>query len=174
MGQWANSLAPRRDVAVALSVNNFQTHYYRIVAWALKVKLLSGDATVHHLTNEKLTLVPRACCRHTTSHIPIPSWPSSMSPYGITRPHWVNAPALVSMTLKSMVKCQDVLNRCTVKWTRSASPALPFLGWLSVWQTLSHSYQTTCAVGTSSLVWHAMVPNTPHVLVPCTQGTRIW
>ena len=43
------------------------------------------------LTNEKSTLVQvMAWCRQATSHYLSQCWPSSMSPYGVTRPQWVN------------------------------------------------------------------------------------
>ena len=45
-----------------------------------------------HFTNERSTLVQvMAWCRQATSHFLSQCWPSSMSPYGITRPQWVNA-----------------------------------------------------------------------------------
>ena len=44
------------------------------------------------LTDDKSTLVQvMASCRQATSHYLSQCWPSSMTPYGITRPQWVNA-----------------------------------------------------------------------------------
>ena len=43
------------------------------------------------LTDDKSTLVQvMAWCRQATSHYLSQCWPSSMSPYGVTRPQWVN------------------------------------------------------------------------------------
>ena len=43
------------------------------------------------LADDKSTLVQvMAWCRQTTSHYLSQCWPSSMSPYGVTRPEWVN------------------------------------------------------------------------------------
>ena len=43
------------------------------------------------LTDDKSTLVQvMAWCRQTTSHYLSQCWPSSMSPYGVTRAQWVN------------------------------------------------------------------------------------
>ena len=43
------------------------------------------------LTDEKSTLVQvMAWCRQATSHYLIQCWPSSMLPFGVTRPQWVN------------------------------------------------------------------------------------
>ena len=44
-----------------------------------------------NLTDDKSTLVQlMAWCCQATSHYLIQCWPSSMSPYGVTRPQWVN------------------------------------------------------------------------------------
>ena len=41
--------------------------------------------------DDQSTLVQvMAWCRHTTSHYLSQSWPRSLSPYGVTRPQWVN------------------------------------------------------------------------------------
>ena len=43
------------------------------------------------LNDDKSTLVQvMAWCRQATSHYLSQCWPSSMSPYGVTRPQWVN------------------------------------------------------------------------------------
>ena len=43
------------------------------------------------LTDDKSTLVQvMAWCRQATSHYLSQCWPRSLSPYGITRPQWVN------------------------------------------------------------------------------------
>ena len=43
------------------------------------------------LTDDKSTLVQvMACCRQTTSHYLNQCWPRFMSPYGVTRPRWIN------------------------------------------------------------------------------------
>ena len=45
------------------------------------------------LTDEKSTLVQvMAWCHQATSHYLSQCWPRSMSPYGVTRPQWVEAP----------------------------------------------------------------------------------
>ena len=42
-----------------------------------------------NLTDDKSTLIQvMAWCRQATSHYLIQFWPSSMSPYGVTRPQW--------------------------------------------------------------------------------------
>ena len=48
------------------------------------------------LTDDKSTLVQvMALCRQATSNYLSQCWPSSMSPYGVTRPQWVNQLILV-------------------------------------------------------------------------------
>ena len=78
-------------------INNFQTklrdrwlRYYREIA----IRWMSLD-----LTDNKSTLIlVMAWCRQATSHYLNQCWPRSMSPYGITRPRWVNSlwPSLAS------------------------------------------------------------------------------
>ena len=47
--------------------------------------------TVHDLTDDKSTIIQvMAWCHQATSHYLRQCWPKSMSPYGITRPQWVN------------------------------------------------------------------------------------
>ena len=47
------------------------------------------------LTDDKTTLVQvMAWCRQATSHYLSQCWPRSLSPYGITRPQWVNSLAI--------------------------------------------------------------------------------
>ena len=49
------------------------------------------------LTDDKSTLVQvMAWCRQATSHYLSQCWHSSMSPYGITRPQWVNFKSTIS------------------------------------------------------------------------------
>ena len=44
------------------------------------------------LTDDKSTLVQvMACCRQATSHYLSQCWLSSLSPYGVARPQWVNS-----------------------------------------------------------------------------------
>ena len=48
------------------------------------------------LTDDKSTLVQvTAWCRQATSHYLSQCWPRSLSPYGVTRPQWVNQSPLV-------------------------------------------------------------------------------
>ena len=45
------------------------------------------------LTDDKSTLVKvMAWCRQATNHYLCQCWPRSLSPYGVTRPQWVNLP----------------------------------------------------------------------------------
>ena len=56
------------------------------------IKLLP-DEVCWTLTDVKSTLVHViAWCRQATSHYLNRCWPCSLSPYGITRPQWVNMP----------------------------------------------------------------------------------
>ena len=57
-----------------------------VISCELALRWMSLD-----LTDDKSTLVQvMAWCRQATSHYLSQCWPSSMSPYGVTRPQWVN------------------------------------------------------------------------------------
>ena len=59
------------------------------------------------LTDDKSTLAQvMACCLTALSHYLSQCWPSSMSPYGVTRPQWVKSvwPGLYQKTLSSSDK----------------------------------------------------------------------
>ena len=56
------------------------------ISWELALRWMSPD-----LTDDKSTLVQAmAWCRQATSHYLSQCWPGSLSPYGVTRPQWVN------------------------------------------------------------------------------------
>ena len=75
------------------------------------------------LTDDKSTLVPvMAWCRQATSHYLSQCWPSSMSPYGFTRPQWVNM-LKSSRTLESYLTCASyILSRHSATSLRMSSP----------------------------------------------------
>ena len=63
--------------------------------WLVSIFTSSKDNALRwmpwDLTDDKSTLVQvMAWCRQATSHYLNQCWPSSMSPYGVTRPQWVN------------------------------------------------------------------------------------
>ena len=86
--RWVNSLAPGRPRChfktaifnLILLIGIFTSSKYNALRWMPR-----------DLTDDKSTLVQvMAWCRQATSHYLSQCWPSSMSPYGITRPQWVN------------------------------------------------------------------------------------
>ena len=83
-----NSLAPGK------SEWNFRSLIFQIISvidgwvtsWELTLRWMSLD-----LTDDKLTLVQvMAWCLMAPSHYLSQCWPRSLSPYGVTRPQWVN------------------------------------------------------------------------------------
>ena len=57
-----------------------------VISCELALRWMSPD-----LTDDKSTLVQvMAWCRQATSHYLSQCWPRSLSPYGVTRPQWVN------------------------------------------------------------------------------------
>ena len=84
-----NSLAPRRPRC------HFKTAIINLVL-LIGIFTSSKDNALkwmpRDLTDDKSTLVQgMAWCRQATSHYLSQCWPSSMSPYGVTRPQWVNS-----------------------------------------------------------------------------------
>ena len=81
---WLNG--PLGDVAVIFKMsfsrqsNSLSAHWEIVPRWM-----------PWNITNEKSTLVQvMAWCHQATSHYLSLCWPSSMSPYDVTRPQWVN------------------------------------------------------------------------------------
>ena len=61
-----------------------------IVGWVISCEIIHRWMPLH-LTDDKSTLVQvMAWCVPTTSHYLRPYWPSSMSPFGVTKLQWVN------------------------------------------------------------------------------------
>ena len=89
-----NSLAPGKFEC------NFRFRYLilQIISvidgWGISCEL-ALRLTSLNLTDDKSTLVQvMAWCRQATSHYLSQRWPRSLSPYGITRPQWVESPPL--------------------------------------------------------------------------------
>ena len=83
-----NSLAPGRPGCY------FKTAMFDLVL-LIGIFTLSNNNALRwmpwDLTDDKSTLVQvMAWCRQASSHYLSQWWPSSMSPYGVTRPQWVN------------------------------------------------------------------------------------
>ena len=83
-----NSLAPERPRC------HFETAIFNLVL-LIGIFTSSKDNALRwmpwDLTDDKSTMVQvMACCRQATSHYLSQCWPSFLSPYGVTRPQWVN------------------------------------------------------------------------------------
>ena len=82
-----NSLTPGRPGC------HFKTEIFNLVL-LIGILTSSKDNVLRwmprNLTDDKSTLVQvMAWCRQATSHYLSQWWPRSLSPYGVTRPHWV-------------------------------------------------------------------------------------
>ena len=87
--QWVNSLAPGKFEW------NFRYLIFQIISvidgWSISCELALKWMWLN-FTDDKSTLVQvMAWCRLATSHYLSQCWPKSLSPYGVTRPQWVNA-----------------------------------------------------------------------------------
>ena len=85
--QWLNSLIPGRSGC------NIKNVIFNLVLLIGLVRFADGNALrwmPEKLTDDKSTLVQvMAWCRQATSHYLSQVWLSSLSPCGVTRPHWV-------------------------------------------------------------------------------------
>ena len=76
-----------------------------------------------NLTDDRSTLVlVMAWCRQATSHYLNQCWPRSGSPYGITKPQWVNCALVTSHVLARMSSHRASQNSLTFPWTFSVFP----------------------------------------------------
>ena len=96
---WVNSLAPgrfeqklRKVISRLISMTN---------GWGISCKITLRWIPLD-LTDDKSTLVQvMAWCRQASSHYLSQCWPRFMSPYGVTRPQWVNSsPAIEALKVK--------------------------------------------------------------------------
>ena len=83
-----NSLAPGRFEW------NFRQIIFKLIlvifGWGISYEIALRWMSLD-LTDDRSTLVQvMAWCRQATSHYLSQCWPRSMSPYGVTRPQWVN------------------------------------------------------------------------------------
>ena len=85
--QWVNSLAPGRPGC------HFKTAIFNLVL-LIGIFISSNDNPLRwmswDLTNKSTLVQVMAWCRQATSHYLSQCWPSSMLPYGVTRPQCVN------------------------------------------------------------------------------------
>ena len=108
-----NSLAPVRSECdsknvifnLVLLIGFFRSSHDNALQWM-----------PHDFTDDKWTLVQvMACCRQATNHYLSQCWLSSLSPYGVARPQWVNPfyKALFKCTIffNSMRPCDAYMRR---------------------------------------------------------------
>ena len=90
--------SPREQWVNSLAAGGFHFNFRLVI---FKLTLVNGGLGISHeislrwmpldLTGDKSTLVQvMAWCRQATSHYLSQCWPRSLSPYGVTRPQWVN------------------------------------------------------------------------------------
>ena len=88
-----NSLAP---------VSHFKTALFNLVLLIGFLRSSNDNASrwmSWDLTDDKSTLVRvMAWCRQATSHYLSQCWPSSTSPYGVTKPQWANVTVPIACT----------------------------------------------------------------------------
>ena len=123
VGPAFNSLAPGRPGC------HFKTAIFNLVSLINFFRSSNDNAPrwmPWDLTDGKSTLVQvMAWCRQATSHYLSQCWLSSMSPYGVTRPQWVNYqyPKFGFPTNKNTcychMKCKTFWLLLSTKWTNN-------------------------------------------------------
>ena len=97
-----NSLAPGKFVW------NFRHIIFKQI---LVIDEIALTWKLQDLTDDKSTLVQvMARCRQATSHYLSQCWPSSLSPYGITRPQWVNFVIVAVLVDLHLFVCVSLLH----------------------------------------------------------------
>ena len=94
---------------------------YVIFKWILMIdeRGISCEITLIWMspdfTDDQSTLVlVMACCLTAPSHYVSQCWPSSLAPYGVTRPQWVDLHKIPSVLLISWISCPDSQTRFMV------------------------------------------------------------
>ena len=124
-----NSLAPRRFE------RNFRKVIFKVIdVWGISCEIVL-PWTPQDLTVDKSTLVQvMAWCRQATSHYLSQCWPSSLSPYSITRPQWVNTDG--AKQFRVIAKCDTVQSGLGDHWKmvhlRFESPLMLYV-WKGTW-----------------------------------------
>ena len=129
---WLNSLAPGRFE------RNLRKVIFKLISmicdWGIFCKIALRWMSMN-LTDDKSTLVRvMAWCRQAASHYLSQCWPRSVSPYGVTRPRWVNCNGsfLMQITCKclglsrwamSMKACSDSMVRASGSTCNTDCPA---------------------------------------------------
>ena len=93
---WRGQSFPINSLAPGGFENIFQNVYFKLISW---IDTLSNSCETalrsmpQNPSGDKSTLVQvMAWCRQAASHYLSQCCPRSLSPYGVTRPQWVNAP----------------------------------------------------------------------------------
>ena len=107
-----NSLAPGKPGCL------FKTAIFNLVLLIGIFTLSTNNALrwmAWDLTDDKSTLVQvMAWCHQATSHYLSQCWPSSMSPYGVTRPQWVKQLGICFSSCVPMLLTMNMISLCKI------------------------------------------------------------
>ena len=148
LSAYINSLAPWRPRC------HFKTAIFNLVL-LIGIFTSSNEKALwwmpNDLTDYKSTLVQvMAWCRQATSHYLSQCWPSSMSPYSVTSPQWVNnKPTVVHVTAPCRTGDTPLPEPMTIQLTNAykrhqASACQTFVShWISLLQAHQRLWFTT-------------------------------
>ena len=98
-----NSLAPRRFE------RNFRHVIFKQISvidgWRICCEIALIWMSLDFIDDQSTLVQVMAWCRQATSHYMSQCWPRSMSPYGVTRPQWVNACLIALLCDKYHILC---------------------------------------------------------------------
>ena len=111
------------------------------------------------LTDDKSTLVQvMAWCRQATSHYLSQCWPRSMSPYGITRPQWVNSLRPTDIYIYIYISKRLCFGPLLKQmWLNQAKDSLR--QWINGWNMLSTQVHIN-QVGLNCMTWQWAIQHT--------------
>ena len=128
-----------RDAVVILnySFSNFQisNSYQEEISWEFSVKLPSGE---YHRTQ---VMVWCEWYHQATSHFLSQHWPRSVSPYGVTRPQWVN---FCTVSSRCELSIWNLIAACVTRpqWVNFCTVSSRFQ--LSIWNVIATCGCITC------------------------------
>ena len=104
---WCIQVSPgRNSLAPGKFISNFRhvifKHILMIDGWSISCEITPIWMSLDFTDNQSTLVQVMAWCRRTTSHYLSHCWSKSLSPYGVTRPWWVNVSIKPCTAIKNL------------------------------------------------------------------------
>ena len=105
--------------------------------WGISCEIALRSMPLDHADDKSTLVQVMAWCRQATNHYLSQCWPRSLSPYGVTRPQWVNTLRpkqnrhLIAVILKVFSWMKIIIFRLKFLWSLSKSVHLIHF-WVSI------------------------------------------